>query len=167
MNRFAVLAAVSALGLGASAMAEGVGVIVVDVSGWVDGSSALIPLPAGHTVNGIGWSIELTPVGGGAWYSDGVFSFGDPVQIFLTPGAGFNSGGPPQRFESPGILKLGDLGLPDITPDDNGNLLVAYSDGGWGVNVKEQSYIYLQIIPAPGAIALLGVAGLMGRRRRA
>lgn len=171
MKRFATMAAVATLGLGASAMAEGDFVAAIDVSGWNDLTAADIDLGGGFKaeITGIGWDITLTAQNGG-WFSDAEWSFaaqGAAPSLFLTPGAGVGESGT-QFFTSEGIIKLADVGIPNIQLD-NGVLSLSLNTFGWDVFAKEESFIYVQynVIPAPGALALVGLAGLVSRRRRA
>lgn len=176
MKSLAMLAAAATLGFGSMAMADVEGSLYmdIDVSGWQSGDFVDVDLGGGFKVEitGIGWNVGITPFGELAWYSDSQFSFGEPnagAQIFVTPAAGNNNGpGEPLYFSSDGILKLADFGLPPIQLN-GGVLQVSYSDGGWGSSIKEDSFFTVQysIIPAPGAMALIGLAGLVSRRRRA
>jgi len=172
MKAFAAVAAIAALGIGSSALAVGDHVMVIDVSGSQYGQVDLIDLGGGNLVEitGIGWNVILTAPAP-AWYSDARWGFGDSsglISIFLTPGAGANQPGPAQLFSSP-ILKLLDLGLPNIVLADGIFQLSRNDPFNDGIIVKDGSSITIQynIIPAPGALALVGLAGLVSRRRRA
>jgi hypothetical protein len=56
--------------------------------------------------------------------------------------------------------------LNNVIADSNGRIIIT-TGSGWNSN-SGITAIQIQgdLVPAPGAIALLGVAGLMGRRRR-
>ncbi len=167
-------ASTAALAVAATAMADSPPDLVytLDVSGWTDLTSEVIDLGAGTKVEvtGIGWDVTFTAEGS-AWLSDGSFYFdapgADPFgQVYLTPFVGQDFSGTETTF-SP-ILKLADLGIPNIQLDA-GLLEVFYGTFGFDTYVKEESFLYIQyaIVPTPGALALVGLAGLVGRRRRA
>ena len=171
MKRMAMLAAAATLGIGASAMADGQFIAGIDISGWGDLSKAEVDLGGGMKVQvtGIGWDMTLNAIDG-AWFSDATFYFGAPNQdpvLFLTPGAGVNESGE-MFFSSDGIIKLEDVGILPIQLD-GGVLQLEMSTLGWDVTVRDGGVIWVQynIIPAPGALALVGLAGLVSRRRRA
>lgn len=164
-----------ATAISTGANADGQYTIDVDVTGWVEGDFIVLDLGASAEVTGIGWNVTMfADSSSGSWLSDGYFTFGPaagPAEVFLTPGAGENSSG---QATFTGNVKLADVGIPDIVLVD-GNLLIEYDANGWDTWIVDgdpmSSYLTIQYnaIPAPGAFALLGLAGLAGttRRRRA
>jgi hypothetical protein len=174
--------AIGVLGAGllASAIATGANAagqytLDVDVTGWSDGDFIVLNLGSYAEVTGIGWNVTMTADDDGAWLSDGRFEFGPdgaPWEVALTPGVGNNG---PGTMTFTGGVKLADVGIPDIVIAD-GQFLIYYNSFGWNCYVADgdpmSSYLTIQynaIVPAPGALALLGLAGLAGttRRRRA
>ena len=180
------IAAAALLGIAGLAMAEGEAV-VIDISGvesWdlegdasntilnVDLASA-VGLPAGSpvTITGIGWDVTYETVGA-SWLSESTISFGDTLgapSLFLTPSG---TGAPGiESNASDGILKLVDLGLEDIPVTDGVvdiEFFETFDDVADEVDGFYQtgSTLTLQVVPAPGAMALLGLAGVAARRRR-
>ncbi len=153
------------------ANADGMYSTDVDVTGWNDGDSITLDLGGMAEVTGISWQVTLHAEDDGSWLSDGQFQFGpagEPVEINLNPGAG-NNGPGTEKFT--GSAKFDDAGLPNIELAD-GMLQIAYTNFGWSTWVVDDepfsSYLTIQynLIPAPGALALLGLAGLVGVRRR-
>lgn len=129
------------------------------------------------TMHGIGWDTTHATVGG-SWLSEMRMYLDDNVApdysgLFLTPGVADGAPGT-ASYSSGGILDLSDNGIPDIvlpngqmrfdfheTFDDVANAI----DGNW----LEGSVLTfdMTIVPAPSALALLGLGGLVtGRRRR-
>lgn len=129
--------------------------------------------PPGTAITGIGWDVHLT-ADAPSWQSHmgirfSATSAGPGFDLF--PGGGSNVSGGPTQFVSPGILRLANYNIPDlILPTGNLSLyfyelvddLSGVRDGYWG------STIYLEYIPAPAAVGLLGLAGLrcVARKRR-
>ena len=180
-----VLAAVAALGLAGVAMAEGQSFdIVVDNQSWdLEGSpnnetitvdlAALGLAPADWVLNGVGWNVDVDPIGA-SWYSEVTFGFADQGSVndlFVTPGAGddFANTGAPINYTSGGTLKLGDAGIPDIAISSGFleiEIFESFDDVAGAPDANVSGTITLQFVPAPGALALLGLAGVVGRRRR-
>lgn len=124
------------------------------------------------TMNGIGWDVTIeafTP----SWQSEIGVYFDDNINpdgtgLFLRPGAGANLTGV-GSFSSP-VLKLSDVSIADIVLPDGMLRMEFYEsfddgsiapDGQW-----LSGFLTIQATPAPGALALLGLAGLVGSRRR-
>ncbi|MFZ9882000.1 MAG: hypothetical protein ACO3QC_11420 [Phycisphaerales bacterium] len=119
-------------------------------------------------------------IGGGEGFASGNSTNADPdwggagfnqAQVpFLaagttTAGAGWFNGNPPnqQGLQSGGQVKLGQFVIGSSDPSATLFLKIGYNNGAGGtVQFGEGTFT----IPAPGAIALLGLAGLAGRRRR-
>lgn len=119
-------------------------------------------------VTGLGWNVNLETVGA-SWLSEAVYNYSG--QIFLTPAVGENAPGA-GNFASGGILDLGDNGLPDILAaggiltielfesfDDVAGAIDTFADGTLTLAVDYK-------VPAPGALAVLGLGGLVASRRR-
>lgn len=141
--------------------------------------AAALGKPAGSQVvmNGIGYHTVQSTVGA-SWLSEMRMYFDDNVApdlsgLFLTPG--FATGSPGTgTYDSGGVLKLADVAIPDIVLP-NGILRIEFYEGFDDVadavdgNYLTGSVLTIQTTntaPAPGALALLGLAGLVGGRRR-
>ena len=88
----------------------------------------------------------------------------------MTPGEGDFFPGTSVPYSSGGIIKLGDVGGPDLQLAD-GVLVIEFLetfDNAPGADdaVWKSGTLFIQVIPAPGAMALLGLAGLFGAPRR-
>lgn len=140
--------------------------------------AAALGLASGSTVTmtSIGWNVNLTTFGG-SWLSEARIYFDDNVApdlsgLFLTPGVGNGFSGTNVNFASAGQIDLSDNAIPNIVLP-NGILRLEFyesfvddtlaADAIW-----ESGFLSIGVaeIPAPGAAALLGVAGLAGMRRR-
>lgn len=172
-----------------SAPAGALATITIDLSGansW-DSSGAAVNerydqnLLANAHIVGLGFDVSITTSSNGSWYSEAVIAFENTAQtagVFLTPGIGddFN-GSTALSYSSGGIIDLATV-LPstplDFFLDADGVLRVELFEGfddvagdidafyGAGSTVQVQ-----YVIPAPGALAVLGMGGLVaGRRRR-
>jgi hypothetical protein len=128
------------------------------------------------TMHGIGWDVTIQSFGA-SWRSEATVYMDDNVApdltgLFLTPGVADGSPGT-GTYSSGGILDLSDNGIPDIVLP-NGEMRFEFfesfddvanaADGAW----LEGSVLTLDmtIVPAPGALALLGLGGLATARRR-
>jgi len=155
--------------------------IVIDISGYQSNDaqgSALnqilsVFIGVGAEVTGIAWDVNLTTIGG-SWASESVLNFGG--QVFLTPGSADGFGVTDMNYNSGGIVDLSDNGIPNTLPDAAGNLDIEFfesfvdnggtGDGFWQAG-STVTLVGTNIVPAPGALAMLGLGGLVaGRRRR-
>ncbi len=143
-------------------------IVVLDVA-------ACVGLPSGTPVdmNGIGWDVTLTGLGG-SWQSELRVYFDDNINpdgtgLFLRPGAGVNTPGT-GTFSNP-VIKLPDVQIP-VIPLPNGLLRMDFHesfddvpnavDGTW-----DAGFLRIQVTPEPSTLALLGLGalGLIRRRR--
>ena len=122
----------------------------------------------GETLDGVSWSnVVGDGLGGASWGNEMSIAMGDDtgavgVSFFPSEGSGSAGGvwGP-----SEGTLDLSGYGLNL----ESWSLYEGYDDAADAIDA---SYIsgtvtfHTAAIPAPGALALLGVAGLVTRRRR-
>lgn len=130
-------------------------------------------LGANAHITGIGWDVELQTVASGSWLSEMVVNFGSTsaVNVNLTVGIGDNSSGL-SFYSSGGIVDLVGLGL-DFNLDGDGlmrseffesfNDAPGLIDGLWKGGFLRIEYT---VVPAPSAMALLGMGGLLAARRR-
>lgn len=129
-------------------------------------------LGAGASVTGLSWNVVITALGT-SWQSEARVvltpSNGDLAQgISLAPGAGVNTPGE-GAFASTGVLKFGDNGLPNIFLPDGilrMEFFESYDDGPGVDGIWKSGNLGIQFIPAPSAVALLGLGGLAAARRR-
>lgn len=141
--------------------------------------AATVGLPSGSAVSvtGIGWDVTvdtLTPAQG-SFLSQARMYFDDNlapdlIGVFLAVGAGQNAPGI-MNFASAGNIDLSDAGIPNILLP-NGilrlELYETFDNAPDAIDaVFSQGGITVVVTPAPGAMALLGLGGLvMARRRR-
>ncbi|NOT29394.1 MAG: IPTL-CTERM sorting domain-containing protein [Planctomycetes bacterium] len=114
--------------------------LVLDISGeesWdpLDDPSntvVVVPLGVGAAMDGIGWDVNLTTIGG-SWLSEARFYFDgsdhDLTGLFLTPGVGNNFGGTNVNFTSGGVIDLTDNAIADIPVLGDGNLYIQLYEG--------------------------------------
>ncbi|GAB4383541.1 MAG: hypothetical protein Kow0022_03660 [Phycisphaerales bacterium] len=128
------------------------------------------------TMHGIGWDVTIQSLGA-SWLSEARMYFDDNIApdlsgLFLAPGVADSFAGA-GSYNSGGILDLGDNGIPDIVLP-NGHLRLEFYESFDDVaNAIDGFYLAgsvltldMTIVPAPGALALLGLGGLAIRRRR-
>jgi hypothetical protein len=109
---------------------------------------------------GVSWGNEMNMIMEGA---DGGLNLG----FFPAEGSG-TAGGIWGPASSDGILDLGDNGIGDFT-FESWELYESYDDSTGAADAHYESgtvTLYTMVVPAPGALALLGVAGIAARRRR-
>ncbi len=144
-----------------------------DLEGDADNFIANIDFGVAGTIHGIGWDTTQASIGA-SWLSEMVVSFADlggAPGLYLTP-SGTTAPGT-ESYSSGGIVDLEGAGIPDVVIasgvlsmeffesfDDVADAI----DGNW----LEGSTITLDMffVPAPGALALLGLGGLVSTRRR-
>ena len=126
------------------------------------------------TMTSVGWDVTISTFGL-SWISEAQLYFDDNIApdlsgLFLTPGIGVNNPGT-QAFSSGGMIDLSDNTIPNIVLA-NGILRIEFFEGfddELGVADAEWSgtlSVGVTEVPAPGAAAVLGLAGLAGMRRR-
>ena len=128
------------------------------------------------TMNGIGWT-DLTQTagldsGGASWLSEMTIYFDDNVApdlsgLFLSPGVGNDAPGEITTSE-PGI-KLADFDIPDIELPDGilrMEFFESFDDEPGVEGLWKSGTLNIQVVPTPGAAALLGLGGLALTRRR-
>jgi uncharacterized protein (TIGR03382 family) len=124
-------------------------------------------LPANATLYGAGATNNLLSLSGGdvTLSTTNEFGAGLPIWSFLVDGSTFDT-----LFDAPHTLStsatqsehLDSFGALGGTPSSIGVRLVFDLAPGAEINFNGT----FQYIPAPGALALLGLAGVIGRRRR-
>lgn len=143
-----------------------------DANGDIDNTWLFTGLVANAHVVGIGWDVNQATVGA-SWLSEMQMSFGGntTAEIFLTPSG---TGAPGSESNSSGgIFDLVGSAL-DFFVDADGILAMEFFegfddvDGAVDGNWLQGSVITIEyVVPAPGALAMLGLGGLVaGRRRR-
>lgn len=128
-------------------------------------------LGAGAHITGLGWDVTIATVGG-SWLSEARVEFTDTAittGVGITPGVGENAPGT-MNFSSGGVLDLIGLDL-DFFLGADGNLRVefweTFVDNAGSADAIWNGTLTVQYIPTPGALAVLGLGGLVaGRRRR-
>ncbi len=129
--------------------------------------ASAIGLPAGSDVTwtALEWDVTITPQGG-SWYNEAVVGF--DAGLNLAPGFGDNfSGTEPRPYA--GFVNFQDAFGTDFVIA--GGVLTleffeSFDDAANTIDALWSGSLTLTVIPAPGAMALLGVAGLAGTRRR-
>ncbi len=164
-----------------SAPAGAVATITVDLSGinsWdLAGSSfnetLSVSLGGDYLVVGLGWNVTIQTVGE-SWRSEATIGFLDSsIGLQLAPGTDNSSG--TSTYTSGGILDLASIDPTfPFTVGADGNLDLEFFEsfddvaGSIDATYLQGSSLQIQyVVPAPGALAMLGLGGLVaGRRRR-
>ncbi len=164
-----------------SAPAGAVATITVDISGinsWdLAGSSfnetLSVSLGGDYLVVGLGWNVTIQTVGE-SWRSEATIGFLDSsIGLQLAPGTDNSSG--TSTYTSGGILDLASIDPTfPFTVGADGNLDLEFFEsfddvtGEIDATYLQGSSLQIQyVVPAPGALAMLGLGGLVaGRRRR-
>lgn len=145
-----------------------------DLEGDPDNVVFVFDMGGPATIHGIGWDVTITALGS-SWRSEAYVNFGPlggTPGLYLRPGVADSSPGT-GTYSSGGIIDLTDNGIPDVVIanglmrleffesfDDVANAM----DGFW--HAGSVLTLDMTIVPAPGALALLGLGGLAIRRRR-
>lgn len=127
-------------------------------------------LGAGTHIVGIGYDVEVTAYSP-SWQSEVTVAFENSDYsggVYLTPGISVNESGT-GSYSSGGIVDLIGLEL-DFFLNDDGLLLLQVFES-WNDGLAPDGMISgtltIQYVPTPGALAVLGLGGLVaGRRRR-
>jgi hypothetical protein len=130
-------------------------------------------LGANAHITGIGWDVELMTLRSPSWLSEIAVGFESSagLQLTLAPGAGDDFGGS-DTYSSGGVVDLIGLGL-DFNLGADGILGLDFfenfddfSDTAEGLWKQGALTIQYEVIPAPSALALMGLGGLVATRRR-
>lgn len=150
--------------------------ITIDITGtnsWdlefdADNEMSVTNILANAHITGIGWDATIV-TNGGSWLSESVMRFNN--DLFLTVGIGDDFAGT-GSYSSGGILDLVGTGLDFFLAADgllNIEFFESFDDVADEIdNVFTSGSLQVQyVIPAPSALAMLGLGGLVaGRRRR-
>lgn len=130
------------------------------------------------TLTSVSINFDYVSGGNGAWASDMILLVIDPNGngafwggFNVNPGAGFTNGGL-WGFDGPGSANSGNYSDTKSVSGLSGSgtwEFRVYDGWSGGSNNQYNNFVVdaAGLVPAPGAIALLGLAGLAGRRRRA
>lgn len=127
---------------------------------------------ANSQVVGVSWDLNIQTIGA-SWLSEAIFDFTDSAittGVSVTAGQGVNNPGN-MSFSSGGFLSLVDVNL-DFAVGADGLLRVEFwesftDNGGTGDAIVSGNISYQYIaVPTPGALAVLGLGGLVATRRR-
>lgn len=142
----------------------------------LDISGAFGVAGAQATMHGIGWDVTIQSLGA-SWLSEARMYFDDNIApdlsgLFLAPGVADSFPGT-NSYNSGGIVDLSDNAIPDIVLP-NGHLRLefyeSFDDVANGIDgfylAGSTITLDMTLVPAPGALALLGLGGLAIRRRR-
>lgn len=171
------LALIALAGIASAASAD---VLVVDITGWqafggygTGNSNVTINLPAGSTIDDASYNVNWTAPSP-SWSGELVLSLNDSIAFIggywdAAPGIGGGPGsesGSGNFNDAPGGVDGGPFTLT------TGQLYIEiydlFTDAGVNQVINSGTItITYTPIPAPGALALLGLAGLATRRRRA
>jgi hypothetical protein len=163
--------------LGEYSTRGGAQITVVSVNGIAsyDGFGAAINdrlsvmLSSNATVIGVGWDVNLETVGA-SWLSEATVTFlNSPIGLQLSPGD-VNAPGN-QFFSSGGILDLASIDptFPFQVGVDgmlNMEFWDSFVDNPGAVDAFWSGSLTIQWVPTPGAVAVLGMGGLIATRRR-
>jgi hypothetical protein len=144
-----------------------------DSYGDADNVTDSIFLGANAHITGIGWDVELVTLISPSWLSEIAVAFENSsgFQLSLAPGAGDNFGGT-DTYSSGGVIDLIGLGLnfnlgaDGILGLDFFESFDDFGDQAEGLWKQGAITIQYEVIPAPGAFAVLGLGGLVAARRR-
>ena len=172
-----VTAVAAGLAMGESITLDLAGVNSNDNFGSPNNESSLVNL-GDVTITGIGWDNVVgngddTGVSWGNEMTMAVVDSGDLNGVFISffpEDGGATAGGVWGPASSGGIIDLASQGLAFNT--SSGGLLIEFFesyndvDGATDAHYESGTVTIEYAVPAPGALALLGLAGLAGRRRR-
>ena len=179
----ALVAAVASVGIATTTQAATLFVDLSSFNTWggypnAANSTTVVNIGAGSTITNISWTNIVVNSLGNSWSSEFAIGVGDGTTYGPTywesdlPGSPNTPGmfGPVNAaFDNPGLYASTE-GFSTAT----GNLFIysyeLFDDGGSGVQdadvVSGGITIEYTPVPAPGALALFGMAGMLGSRRR-
>jgi len=132
-------------------------------------------VPNAHII-GAAFDVQITTFNG-SWLSEPEIRLENSDQsegFVMTPGAGFDTDGVNQSYDSGGMMDLTTMPIPlDFFLNADGVLRIEFYDvfddniDALDAVFGSASTVQVQyIVPTPGSAALLGLAGLVGARRR-
>lgn len=133
-------------------------------------------LASGAHIIGAAFNVQITTFDG-SWLSEAEIALQNSDQsdgVFLTPGAGFDTDGVNQNFDSGGMMDLASMPVPlDFFLGADGILRIEFYElfddniDAIDATFGSASTVSVQyIVPTPGTAALLGLGGLAAARRR-
>jgi len=149
-----------------------------DAPGSAFNTVIFLNIGVGNAVNGLGWDVNLTAFAP-SWRNELGVLVTDSSGVggfFLTPGTDGSAGGPTNYNSGGNITKLANVGIPNVNALGDGLIRLEFfeyyddaagaQDGVW--NSGNLFFQTVNEIPTPGAVGLLGLAGvgLLGRKRR-
>ena len=174
------------VGMGTSGIAPAVATITIDLSGiesmdeFGDLSNTVMTIDGGlfaensHVI-GLGWDVTIM-TNAVSWLSDtsiAVENSDGSAGAYVAPGSGVDMSGT-TAFSSGGLIDLVDMGFDFFLLADGDFRLEFFEVFDDSADAVDASFltgstltIQYTLVPAPGALALMGLGGLVaGRRRR-
>lgn len=145
-----------------------------DLEGSLNNESLRIFVGQDARITSIGWDVTLTTFNG-SWASEASIRFqGSQGDLDITPGSADGFSVSNMNYNSGGLIDITDAGLPNLIVDTDGYITLSFYEtfddveGEIDATWHEGSVITLGgcCIPSPGTLALLGVVGVVGSRRR-
>jgi uncharacterized protein (TIGR03382 family) len=144
-----------------------------DAAGSSFNETLSVLIGANATVTGIGWDNVVIEALGGSWISEARILFADsPIGLGLAPGVADAFPGTGGPYSSGGILDLAsaDPSFP-FQVGANGLLNIEFTESfddvpGAVDSIYLSGTLTVQYVPTPGALAVLGLGGLVATRRR-
>lgn len=166
MKKTIALAAVAALA--GTAVAQSITIDVSGVNSWGfsgDAQNEFIDvfLGAGASITSIAWDVNLTTVAP-SWLDENTMTFNGAQSINVAAGDAFTGTNVNYAGSTGSAIVLDGTGMLSIEVHE-----VGFDDivGGVDSFYEQGSSITINYVPAPGALAVLGMGGLVaGRRRR-
>lgn len=167
------------LAVGGQATAALVDIDLNNIASWADeGDSSnwvlTIVVPEDQQIIGFGYDLSLSTFGS-SWLSEAVMGISDANDVtadfLITPGSGMNVPGTDVALSSGGIIPLSFLGEDPIALPSNAiriEFFETFTDFDTQADAVWNGTLTLEVvtIPAPAALAVLGLPLLTSRRRR-